>query len=165
MPCQVRPFQADDWELFRSLRLRSLADAPDSFRPTLAEEQAMSDDEWIDLVASTVDHPRGLLLVADQAGDAVGLMFARVSEDGITTHVGAMWVEPHARGEGVGRELLGEALSWGRSLGSTRAELWVTAGNDLAERFYAAAGFEPTGQTDALREGSHLTVVALSRDL
>jgi GNAT superfamily N-acetyltransferase len=125
----------------------------------------MSDDEWIDLVASTVDHPRGLLLVADQAGDAVGLTFARVSEDGITTHVGAMWVEPDARGGGVGRELLGEALSWGRSLGSTRAELWVTVGNSRAERFYAAAGFAPTGKTDVLREGSHLKVIALSLDL
>ena len=165
MRFEVRALQADEWELFRDLRLRSLEDAPDAFRPTLAEEQALSDDEWIDLVASTVEHPRGLLLVAEQGGGAVGVAFARVGEDGTTTHVGAMWVEPQARGGGVGRALLDEGLTWGRNQGSARAELWVTDGNNSATRLYGAAGFEPTGQTGVLREGSDLTVSALSRDL
>jgi hypothetical protein len=49
MPPLIRRLRADEWELFRDLRYRSLSDAPDAFRPTLAEEQAMTDDEWADL--------------------------------------------------------------------------------------------------------------------
>jgi GNAT superfamily N-acetyltransferase len=142
-----------------------LSDAPDAFRPTLAEEQRMTDDEWIELVERTVNHPRGLLLVAERGDGAVGVAFARITEDESTMEVGAMWVAPDARRQGVGRGLLNEALSWGRSSGAQQAELWVVADNGPAFRMYRASGFEPAGETGLLRESSDIPIVLMATTL
>lgn len=170
----VRQLEAGEWELFRDLRLRSLADAPDAFRPTLAETAAIPDREWADLVRSTVEHPRGLLLAADDEHGAVGVLFARLGggegtsvyggtpDDPATVDIGAMWVDPRVRGRGAGRALLEEAMAWGRRRGAERARLWVTDGNGPAVRLYRGAGFAPTGETGTLREGSDLAIVAMT---
>ena len=42
----VRAFEAHEWQTFRELRLRALADAPDAFARTLAQEKEFSDAEW-----------------------------------------------------------------------------------------------------------------------
>lgn len=125
----------------------------------------MMDDEWIEVVERTVNHPRGLLLVAEQGDDAVGVAFGRITEDEATMEIAAMWVAPEVRRLGVGRRLLDQALSWGRSSGAQQAELWVVADNGPAFSMYQAAGFEPTGETGLLREGSDIPIVLMASTL
>lgn len=125
----------------------------------------MRDDEWSELVERTVNHPRGLLLVAEHDADAVGVAFGRITEDEATVEVAAMWVAPEVRRQGIGRRLLDEALSWGRSSGARQAELWVVADNGPAYSMYLAAGFGPTGETGLLREGSDVPIVLMASTL
>ena len=98
-------------------------------------------------------------------GLALGQAFSRLSEDGSTVHIFAMWVAPEARGQGVGRALLGAAEAWGRDRGVARGYLAVTAGNSAAERLYTRAGYEPTGDREPLREGSDLECVWMAKPL
>ena len=56
-------------------------------------------------------------------------------------HIHALYVQPLHRGEGIGRRLLEEALTWGRERGSTEATLSVLAGNP-ARKLYESLGFE-----------------------
>jgi len=56
-------------------------------------------------------------------------------------HVHALYVEPSLRGEGIGRRLLEEALTWGRERGCTEGTLSVLAGNPARE-LYERVGFE-----------------------
>ena len=56
-------------------------------------------------------------------------------------HMHALYVEPRYRGEGMGRRLLEEALTWGRDRGCTEATLSVLAGNP-ARDLYERVGFE-----------------------
>ena len=158
----IRELEAGEWPLLRDLRFRSLAESPDAFRPTVEELEAMADEEWIDVVRSTVEHPRGLLAVADGDNGPVGVVFGRVTEDGSTTVIGAMWVGPAVRGQGAGRALLDAALAWGWTVGARRASLWVVADNGPAFRLYRSAGFEPTGETGRLRDGSDIPIVQLA---
>lgn len=53
-----------------------------------------------------------------------------------------MWVSPHRRRAGIGRELLSAILAWAREQGATRAALWVTAANEPARLLYERDGFE-----------------------
>ncbi len=158
---QIRTISGDEWRLWRSLRLRAVEDAPDSFRSTLGEESAEADEWWRDLIGRTAEHPRGLLLVAEVDADPVGMLFGRLDDNSELLDIGAMWVDPFIRRKGIGRRLVAAAMEWARAAGATSAELWVTLGNDAAERLYESAGFEATSNVEPLREGSELSVVKM----
>ena len=103
--------------------------------------------------------------MAEDDGEAVGMLFGRLNPDQDLLSVGAMWVAPQARRLGIGRELLDAALEWARGEDAKVAELWVTEGNSAAESFYRRAGFKPTTDAQPLRDNSSLTVRRLKSDL
>ena len=53
----------------------------------------------------------------------------------------ALYVEPGARSGPLARDLLEAGMAWAREAGHTRVQLYVTASNQRAKRFYARAGF------------------------
>jgi len=59
-------------------------------------------------------------------------------------HIKDLAVRPDARGEGIGRQLLREALFELSLSGAVVAKLEVREGNDPARSLYRAEGFEPT---------------------
>ena len=59
-------------------------------------------------------------------------------------HIKDLAVRPDARGVGIGRRLLREALLELSLSGAAVAKLEVRAGNDAARSLYRAEGFEPT---------------------
>ena len=58
-------------------------------------------------------------------------------------HVKDLAVRPDARGQGLGANLLGTALSVCRGQGVGRVKLEVRESNDTARRLYERFGFEP----------------------
>lgn len=56
-----------------------------------------------------------------------------------------MWVDPRARGQGVGQGLIREVAMWARDLGSRRIVLFVQEVNAGGQALYLRAGFRPTG--------------------
>jgi GNAT superfamily N-acetyltransferase len=162
MDLAIRALRGDEWRLWRSLRLRAVEESPDSFRSTLGQESAEADEWWRDLIRATAEHPRGLLLVAEADSDPVGMLFGRLDDEAEVLEIGAMWVDPEVRRHGAGTGLVEAAFAWARGAGAARAELWVTKGNEAAERLYENAGFVSTGETDMLREDSEVEVIRLS---
>ena len=151
--------------MWRGLRLRALADSPDAFAHTVDEERAHPDEWWIDIVTSTVEHPRGDLWFAEIDEEPIGMLFARIDEPLVTIEIGAMWVDPAARGRGLGKALLDAAIRWGRRSGAKRALIWVATANPAAESLYRSRGFAPTGASKPLRAGSPVTAIELGRQL
>jgi ribosomal protein S18 acetylase RimI-like enzyme len=62
----------------------------------------------------------------------------------------SMWVSPEVRRIGLGTRLVQHALNWARSCGAVRVHLWVTVGNEPAERLYDGLGFIATGEEQPL---------------
>ena len=56
-----------------------------------------------------------------------------------------MWVDPRARGQGVGQALIREVAAWARALGSRRLVLFVQEVNTGGQALYLKSGFRPTG--------------------
>jgi GNAT superfamily N-acetyltransferase len=165
MKVVIRTIAAGEWPVWRDLRLRALAEAPDAFRPTLEEESNQPDRWWSELIGATVEHPRGGLWVAWADDEAVGMLFGRLDEEYTVMEIGAMWVAPDVRRQSVGTGLIEAAIEWARGLGVSVASLWATEDNTEAVAFYRQRGFQSTEVTNTLRPGSHLTVRKLETDL
>jgi len=155
---RIRELQEGEWPLWRDLAIAAATDSPDAFRPTVEDHLASTDEMWIDLIESTVKHPRGGLWIAEAGDDAVGMLFARVDASYEVAEVGAMWVAPDNRDAGVGSELLAAAMHWAISQGAHVMELWVTEGNSAAVSLYNRKGFTDTEETQFLRDGCPLIV-------
>ena len=159
MRLTVRAFRAHEWQTYRDLRLGALADAPDAFARTLAEEQGHSEPEWSQMLAASTGSPSQISLVAEWSERPVGLAYGRLAtEDPEVAHLYSMWVAPSARRAGAGRALLGAVVAWARSAKARSLVLQVTEGNAPAVALYQRAGFARTEELSALRAGSALQV-------
>ena len=103
-------------------------------------------------------------------GSIVGFVSAGPTRDDDTPssrgELGAIYLEEHVVGRGVGRGLLDRAVEGMRSAGFTRASLWVLDSNERARRFYERAGWVWDG-TYSLHQVqcSNLPIVRYARDL
>jgi len=157
----------DDWAAFREIRLRSLLDKPDAFGSTYGDESSSNEDAWRDWAAGRWRGGTAVVFVG-RAGDGTPVGTATGAEfeaEPAVAHVYAMWVAPDARGEGVGGALLDAVSDWARTRGCDRLVLSVTESNDTARVFYARRGFVDTGERRALREGSEMRTLVLSKPL
>jgi ribosomal protein S18 acetylase RimI-like enzyme len=136
---EVRRLGPADWELFREIRLRSLADSPDAFSSTLEREEAFTEDDWRRRLTGPV------YAVTDPGPVAVGGLF---DQDGVLT-VWGMWTDPAHRGRGHARRILDALIA-----PDVEAELHVNTANAAARTAYERYGFVGTGDLEPLRPGS-----------
>lgn len=136
---------ADDWRLWRDVRLRSLSDAPDAYGSTYDREAAYDEAAWRAWVERA--HP---VVIGEESPVACGGILVT---DGGEALVIAMWVAPDHRGEGLSRAILDALVGWARErdlpvvIGHNRA-------NPVAAAAYRSYGFVPTGESEPLRPGS-----------
>lgn len=140
---QVGP---DRWRTVREVRLAALRDSPDWFWATYEEEVDKPESWWRDFIRA------GAWFVARADDRPVGITAAiRQPELGDPARqLISMWVEPAARGAGIGAKLIDAAAAWGRADGAKELRLQVTENNDAAARLYERCGFERTGRTERL---------------
>jgi GNAT superfamily N-acetyltransferase len=151
----VRPLAAHEWQLYRALRLRALADAPAAFGSTLAEEEVRPDQDWAWRLHLGATRHGDRPLVAERDGTAVGLAWAKAAaDDAALVNLFQMWVAPEARGHGAAAALLDATIAWARASGARAIELGVVCGNDAARRLYERAGFRDHGDPEPQRPGS-----------
>jgi GNAT superfamily N-acetyltransferase len=157
-PIRIRRFGPHEWPAYRTLRLRSLAEAPEAFGSSLAAEEAWAHELWMARLAAAGVSGRDCPLVAESAeadGAMLGLLWAKCdAEDAGIVNLFQMWVTPEARGRGVAAALLDEAVTWARSIGARLVQLGVVCDNSAAVQLYTRAGFRNVGAPEPSRPGS-----------
>ena len=162
----VRALLPGEVELWRSIRLRALRDAPDAFGTTYEEALAWPDEQWATHVGwATAPDARQAVYLATVDDTVAGC--GRVSqEDGsVTALITSMWVDPAARRRGVAGALLDACEQWARAAGCTSVELEVAELNPGARLLYERAGFLETGELRQLRDGSTARTVVMAKAL
>ena len=86
-----------------------------------------------------------VLFVAEDDQGWAGVVGAFRRLDPREVQLISMWVDPRARGQGVGQALIREVAAWARGLGSRRLVLFVQEVNTGGQALYLKAGFRPTG--------------------
>ncbi|GAA2135783.1 N-acetyltransferase [Glycomyces algeriensis] len=145
---EIRELGADDWQIWRRLRLAALEEAPYAFMSRLADWQGPSDTEerWRARLAGTNTHD----LVAEDGDSPVGMASGIETEDPGTVDLISMWVAPEARGRGVGDALITAVEQWARRSGAGTLRLSVAAENAAAAAMYRRNGFyDVPGSQDA----------------
>lgn len=145
MGVDVRRIRVGEGELIRTIRLTALLDAPSAFASTHAAESEMTEADWAARATWGADGcDRATFVACGADGQPVGLVGGHRTKEGVVELV-SMWTAPEARGAGVGRALVAAVATWARSCGDATLHLWVTRGNDRAQRLYERAGFELDG--------------------
>jgi len=161
VPASVRRLQPEDYQLIRTIRLRSLTLEPTAFGSTLEREAMFSDDDWRQRLAPDAS-PH--FVTVDDDGVPTGMVVGAVdSEHPRVAHLFAMWVDGHARGSGAADVLVGEVKRWAAAQGCAELQLRVTEGNTRAERMYRRHGFERTGQSWLRDRDGHVELELVSR--
>ena len=102
--------------------------------------------------------------IAEKDGKIVGSVFL-VRHDETTAKLRLLYVEPSARGLGIGRRLVEECMRHARLLGYRRMVLWTNAGLDAARHIYEKAGFALIEEERHHSFGKDLTGQIFARDL
>ncbi|MDM7884634.1 GNAT family N-acetyltransferase [Curtobacterium sp. RHCKG23] len=161
MTIELRRVTAEDWAVWRPVRLAALADAPQAFGSRLGDWQDAPEHRW----RTRLSLPGAVDLLAVEDDDVVGMASGVPdADDPALAELVSMWVAPDARGRGT-VALLVDAIA--RSLtaqGVEQLELSVMPDNDRARRAYERIGFTATGTLgDRLPDGRYETV--MRRDL
>jgi len=120
---------------------------------------------WREGLART-PRPGSATFVALVEDEIVGFstVGASYSEDG-TGELYAIYVDPLRWGSGAGRALIEQAEASLRESGFPAALLWVLEGNERAERFYRAAGWERDGEKEDDFQGARVTEIRYRKRL
>ena len=131
----LRPHQAGDmgWVVHRQGVLYAQEYGYDERFEALAAE----------IVAQFIQHydaRRERCWIAERDGEVAGSVFL-VAESRTTAKLRLLYVEPAARGLGIGSRLVGECVRFARQAGYKRIVLWTQSELDAARHIYKQAGF------------------------
>lgn len=107
-------------------------------------------DHYAEFLASQLDDPDVVVLVAEQDGQVIGYTFAAMegydykSLRGPAALLHDLLVDPGQRGRGVGSRLLGETISRVKSRGARQIVLATAERNESAQRLFTRMGFRRT---------------------
>jgi ribosomal protein S18 acetylase RimI-like enzyme len=153
---ELRELTADDWQLWRELRLAALEEAPYAFGSQLADWVDAEEERW----RARLDIPGSRNFVAVLDGTPVGMASGvRTDEDGVAELI-SMWIAPTGRGHGIGDQLMARVEGWARDTEAQILELSVADGNEKARALYLRSGFADTDREGELMpDGIHHEIV------
>lgn len=160
----LKLLDADDFEIFKRIRLEALRAAPKAFASSAAEWEQLADEEW------RLRLTNNLVVVSFRRGEPVGIMGLMRQPASKMAHratIVMVYLRGSERGGGYAVKMLNLLLDHARALGIRQVELAVSAANPAAIRFYQREGFHEIGCIPAgfLHEGREIDEIMMTRRL
>ncbi len=163
----VRAVRADEWTTWKETRLRMLRDSPEYFATRWEDAEREPDTYWRDWIADAAEGSSRALFIADEDGTWLGTVGCFVRVDPREAQLISMWIDPAARGRGLGEVLIRRVGEWATGRGCETVVLFVQEANIPAQQLYAKLGFQATGarQRIAGRRGFKLVLSVPAAEL
>lgn len=145
----------NEGEIYRDIRLASLADAPEAFESTLESALERTLKSWTEQADSTASGSQRNTMLGFDQDVPVGL--AALYQDPNRVDVAYLiqvWVHPDHRGTGLATTLISQLFSWAKDCGYRQISTEVTVENARAMKFYQKLGFQRTDATRILSSSS-----------
>ncbi|UVD55091.1 GNAT family N-acetyltransferase [Rhizobium sp. Pop5] len=157
----IRRVGADEVEAFRTIRLEALRAEPASFASRYEDWEVLSIEEW----RNRLNEP---VFIAFQDGEPIGIMGLfrqRSSKMAHRATIVMVYLRSSLRGTGLAVRLLEAISDHARDIGIRQLELFVSAENPAAIRFYQRQGFAEIGRIPGgvLEEGREIDDVMMAR--
>ena len=145
---RVRP---SDAPVLKEIRLAALLDSPFAFGSTHEAEVQRTDQDWQLRAERSSAGSDSVTFLAWRDRTPIGITGGyRPEHSPEAVELVSMWAAPSTRRSGVGRLLVQAVIDWAIDTGSSSVGLWVTRGNEPAQRLYQSIGFRVTGEHQPL---------------
>ena len=142
----IRLLGADDWQLFRRIRLEALRLEPGAFASTLEDWEPRPEEAWRKRLTQNP------VFAALRDGEPVGIMGLARERSARMAHravVVMVYLRASERGSGLATALLEALTEYACATGIRQLELAVSVENPPAIRFYTRQGFSEIGRIPA----------------
>jgi RimJ/RimL family protein N-acetyltransferase len=131
---RVTRLTESDWRAFAELRLQALYDSLGPHDPQVLEESSFTAAQWRRRLRAHAQFAAGV-------DDRPGGVFGAQREHADSVYLYSLWLEPSARGQGLGQLLVSAAVDWARAQRVRTVTLRVDVANAAARGVYEALGF------------------------
>lgn len=160
---EIKTLSPDQWQLYKTIRCRALAEAPYAYSSTLDDALKRSDEEWQQLTLQYARDPNSTTYFTFEGEVPCGMSACVV--DGSEAEMFAVWVDPDYRRKGIGSLLIEFARAWSELQGARKLKVGVFDDNLAALVFYRLAGFKDLGLIKPELSSEDQTVVLLTMNL
>lgn len=146
MSYSIRPYQSDDLEAIKVITLAGFAGVSldHALEEKLGGELAGHDWRWRKarhIVDDVAVHAEGIF-VAEADGEVVGYISTALDREAGKGRIPNLAVAASARGQGIGRALIGHALDYFRKEKLAYAVIETMDTNPIGQTLYPASGFQ-----------------------
>ena len=144
----IRPFRPDDLEAIKAITIEGFEGVSVEHGIELQFGEIAGHD-WRWRKARHVDddvkeHASGIFVV-EVDGEILGYISTRLDPEAGKGRIPNLAVAASARGQGIGRKLIGHALDYFRTEGMGVAVIETMASNPIGQSLYPSCGFEEVG--------------------
>lgn len=166
-PSLVRRIEANEWQIYKSLRLNALKLAPEAFGSRYEDAIKLPDSEWQERVKHYADADDRVNLIVFMGERAAGMVsgFLRDLNGDREAEMVQMWIEPEFRGYKLGADLIDGLKSWAYRNSCKRIRCDVVDSNSSAMKLYLSSKFVPTGKRTPDEDRPHLIDVEMVCEL
>lgn len=111
---EVRPFQPEEWQLYKAIRLKALQSDPNVFSSSFAKEAEYPDTRWQNALSDPNIGIFGVFHYEDVIG-LTGVALAREDASGKTAKLWGSWLEKNWRRRGLSGKMYQARLDWARA--------------------------------------------------
>jgi ribosomal protein S18 acetylase RimI-like enzyme len=147
----VRRLRQNEGELYRKIRLASLADSPAALETTLESALQRTLKSWTEQANNTTSGCQRNTMLGFYEDLPVGLAALYQDRDvADVAHLIQVWVHPDHRGKELATGLMSQLFLWAKNCGYRKIIAEVNSENARAINFYQKQGFQLTEETRTL---------------